>query len=694
MSKGLIHADVLEVRSLAAEWLRGRGLRICEGPLSPSQVSAGGESLVTGVGWLYLVTIRCRSENQGSHAQASVRLRGCWNGLLHGILALLLGVSVALIHQLLGEWTIDGVAWLVVCVLLLIAVFHWQGNGLAGRLARTELSFWDSARKRYDVESYTRVEGQLYRRRSRLLIELMFAGYVVVVLGVFLQMRGVVLALALCLPILVMIVADVSRGDDPAWHWRLWIVGNMSRWTCLMLFVIGMGVVLIALEGFMGLEMYKDPDAFTVRRAIAEGRLREIRPATADRLEADINGRLWDMSAPESTDGDPGRQKVRFIGNSIMCFLVIVVSVVCFVLVPFSGLLRSQGRWAPEIGERDARNGPYVPYLPEAWKRRVPRLLRGVIVFHAVFGSLVHVAATAFCIEGISYAFLGRTILWDQAANLWSWVFALSKILFGNSFGWRAGLFLVAAVSSPVLMMLGAFARRMLLSVLLTMRFRLIRRTNSKDHPQCFERIECFMENVCSREHISRPALWLTSCDDVVIRLRGVLLSRTAVLEISRGTVNLLDEDELNSVIAHELGHLSQGIRKVGLLKSLSSLALFPNHYLTLCLNWPASEIEADRFALSMTGNPEALRRAVLKISTAQMNCLRLTFGRRSADMVKRSGIKGGVLRRIRGALRIEYGSIRFFFGDRLLGYTHPYVSERLEAIGPPHGKTANESEG
>ncbi len=693
MSKGLIKANASQVQTMSLDWLKRRKLKISEGSVSESQGSEGKESCIKGVGAYCQAIIWFRPENQGCAAEIRVSPRAYWNAILHVTLFILLGWSLVLIHRLLDEWTISGVSLLILCAVLIISLFYWQNNRLSGKLARIERSFWELAESRHDIQQYTRAEGRLYRRKNRLLAELMFVCYLVVVGGMFLGFWGVVLILVLCVPILVMNVTDMSWGNDPLWHWRLWIMSTMGRWTFLMLFVFGMAPILIALETFMELKMYKDPESWSVKRAIAEGRFREIHPATAKQLEADVHDRLWDMSAPESTDAGQGQQRFRFLVNGISGFLVMVVSVVFFVLLPFRGMQKSHGRWAAEVGEKAARDGPNVPYLPKAWKRNIPRLLRCVIVFHALFGGLIHWAATAFCFEGISYAFWGRTVLWDQAANLWSWFFALPKILFGDSWGWYVGLLLVVVISSPVVLMLCAFVRRIFLKILLMIRFRLFRWTDSTNHSQCSERIESFNTSACSRESIRRPELWLTSSDDVVIQLRGMLLPGSAVLEISRGAVELLDEAELQSVVAHELGHVRQGIRKVGLLKLLSSLALFPNHYLTLCLGWSASEIKADRFALAATGNPGALCRAIVKISTAQMDCIRSSASLRSTVMNKKKGIIRGILRRIHKVLLIQYASMSFFFGDRLFGYAHPYVSERLEAIASFHREAANESE-
>lgn len=147
-------------------------------------------------------------------------------------------------------------------------------------------------------------------------------------------------------------------------------------------------------------------------------------------------------------------------------------------------------------------------------------------------------------------------------------------------------------------------------------------------------------------------------------------------MEISSGTIALLDDDELWAVVAHEIGHVKQGVWKVGILKLLSAVALFPNHYLTLCLNWAGDEMNADSIALTLTDNPQSLQRALVKISTAQIGYLQHNLSKPLATMAS-SGI--GLC--VKNALRIRYSAIRFFFGDSLFGYAHPFLSERLKAM-------------
>lgn len=108
--------------------------------------------------------------------------------------------------------------------------------------------------------------------------------------------------------------------------------------------------------------------------------------------------------------------------------------------------------------------------------------------------------------------------------------------------------------------------------------------------------INSFIKGVCPSKGIKTPEIILTANNSITIQLRWLALSSQAVIEISRGAIELLELEELKSVIAHELGHIRQGLWKIWALKTLSSLLLFPNHYLTVCVNWSKREIDAERF--------------------------------------------------------------------------------------------------
>ena len=136
----------------------------------------------------------------------------------------------------------------------------------------------------------------------------------------------------------------------------------------------------------------------------------------------------------------------------------------------------------------------------------------------------------------------------------------------------------------------------------------------------------------------------------------------------------MLSYQELAAVISHEIAHVRQGLWPITLLRALSCLAMFPNFYLTLCLDWADKEMDADRFAVAVTGDADALKRAIVKVSASQ-----LIYG--AALVPSHKGFWTRPIAMLRARWNSFMASLRFFFGDGLLGYTHPYLSDRLRVI-------------
>ncbi|MCK4998872.1 MAG: M48 family metalloprotease [Anaerohalosphaera sp.] len=135
----------------------------------------------------------------------------------------------------------------------------------------------------------------------------------------------------------------------------------------------------------------------------------------------------------------------------------------------------------------------------------------------------------------------------------------------------------------------------------------------------------------------------------------------------------MLEQKELAVAISHEIGHIKQGPWKISLLKILSSFALFPNYYLTLCIDWAKKEIDADRFAVMATQDPQSLKQALVKMSVAQIEHTTRQYGH--------DNMSAKLLKTFKNELRSIMISIKFFFGDSLFGYAHPFLSERLQEI-------------
>ncbi|TKJ38335.1 MAG: hypothetical protein CEE38_06140 [Planctomycetes bacterium B3_Pla] len=461
----------------------------------------------------------------------------------------------------------------------------------------------------------------------------------------------------------------------------------MARWTFLMVSTLATIPVLFALEFTQNLELYKPENRnLSVSQSFKQARFREITPATAKSLEEDAARRIQESVEYTSSSNHETKEEQASSRNIYLytycsgSLLIIVVMILFFVIMPFKRLfVKSHEIWRLEVGKNESLRGPFVPYLPMAWKWEMPLLFHVTVVFHCIFGGVTNLLAGVFCFDGLSYAVTGRTLLFEKNAHLWSWMFAFGKVLFGEASGQIIGQVLTVAVCLPFLTLLGTYIRRLTQSIFLMIRVQLTRLNWSKCKDSKLFFINTFIKEVCPTKGIKTPEIVLTANNSVTIQLRWLALSSQAVIEISRGAIELLELEELKSVIAHELGHIRQGLWNIWALKTLSSSLLFPNHYLTVCVNWSKREIDADQFALSLTKDPLPLKHALTKISTAQLSYLQATPARRKATRSL------SILRIFTGGMKDRWYkmlvSIRFFFGDGLLGYVHPCLPERLEAI-------------
>jgi Zn-dependent protease with chaperone function len=153
------------------------------------------------------------------------------------------------------------------------------------------------------------------------------------------------------------------------------------------------------------------------------------------------------------------------------------------------------------------------------------------------------------------------------------------------------------------------------------------------------------IRRVCAQHSIPEPRLGLINDDNPTAFTYGSLPS-TARLVVSQGLFNYLDDDEAATVYAHELGHIvhwdfaimtlastlvqityliytfvNDNVRGDGkVAKNLRNLALVAyvfyvaGSYLLLYLS-RVREYFADHFAAEITGNPNGLSRALVKIA-------------------------------------------------------------------------------
>jgi Zn-dependent protease with chaperone function len=147
------------------------------------------------------------------------------------------------------------------------------------------------------------------------------------------------------------------------------------------------------------------------------------------------------------------------------------------------------------------------------------------------------------------------------------------------------------------------------------------------------------------------------------------IFSTRAFITINKEIIKVLNEGEIIAIIAHEMSHIKYDMRKMEILKLMSRLALFPNFFLTIFLNYRKMEERADKFAIEVTKTKNDLKNALIKISTLSMFV--------GKDSNKRKNIKHKGM----NILNKIHVLNEFFFGEALIGYSHIGMIERLKEI-------------
>jgi len=168
-----------------------------------------------------------------------------------------------------------------------------------------------------------------------------------------------------------------------------------------------------------------------------------------------------------------------------------------------------------------------------------------------------------------------------------------------------------------------------------------------------------------------------TGRKDMVVSTKGNMFIKNAAIYIGEEAIKNLSIKELKAVIAHELGHIKHGLRKVEIYKFLSALALIPNSYLSLVLNPSILEFKADEFSVRATGDKDSLVSALVKTSVYNIE----NTGGNTFEKLGRILPRFLMPEKVVKGLERFVIFLNFLFGEALLGYAHPPLSLRLAHI-------------
>lgn len=178
--------------------------------------------------------------------------------------------------------------------------------------------------------------------------------------------------------------------------------------------------------------------------------------------------------------------------------------------------------------------------------------------------------------------------------------------------------------------------------------------------------------------HLCQYRVGLVLLDDPRCFARAYvsLLSRRQWIEISSAAIDLLDEEELGAIVAHELAHCVLGhTRDFATREWLGRFTLVGSTYMAAIFDSFGAELAADEEAIRRFGiAPRVLKRALLKLHLAAWI---------SAAQTSNEGLEPP-LRTLRTPSENEHwytAWLRLYRGEPPLAYWHPSVAERIERL-------------
>lgn len=337
----------------------------------------------------------------------------------------------------------------------------------------------------------------------------------------------------------------------------------------------------------------------------------------------------------------------------ILLDLVILIIMLNFFLIPFA---LTQGGWRKVATKLEPISIPDQAKKPKGIKLIFPRL---TIVFLFILMSALNWIALLFVVDTASVIITGKVLFFKQIETLYLWLYRLRVN--------RIALPLIVLFCIPYLATISLFISDLLSGI--------SRRLFSRDFEKQYVRIApSLMDTVnkISAKHKIRPPKI-----EVIAEAEAICSSKRAcrsTVKLSRGTLGILDLEEVKAVVIHEIYHLLHRARRLEICKLISRLGLLPNYYLALLFDLSNEEFEADKFVIEELGTDYAkyLSDALIKMDIN--NQLILEKSPRALDNTQR---KSSAHRKASKFISLS----GFIHGQNILGYIHPSIIQRIENL-------------
>ena len=548
--------------------------------------------------------------------------------------------------------------------------------------ARKEIEIWERIEEQHQCKKILPVDISLLGKEAETLLLGLF---LLLLWGYFLSLAPIV-AVTTGLLVLVALPYLVAYGlfrTNPFIQWRVQIL------RCIFSCATGLNFwplvyLTISYVGYIALALYATGVCDSPSSALAEASSKLnhatmfTRDATAPKmLVKEIGLKYVDRQAYELYPSSPkpleelrrrAASRLAFIRNVIVgaVLFMLVGEIIMIMLVPRN--------WQSALGKSGSVPAFRVPpimsskHRTELWQRA------SVGIFLSACG-LLNLISLFVSMEIIYFVFTGNCDPWQLSYTL-AWIsFPYSELV--STTGSQPHF----SEHCLALVVLFAFAVSPLVVPFLKS-LKLAKRSIKRlwewlNLPrQAYlppEKVQDAASRLSSKAGVPKPLVRLLPDSRIRLSIRKRLYQTRARLYISSGALHNLNADELETTLAHEIAHLQQGLFSIELARFLSWLFLFPNASLHSLFDFVEKELDADIRAMVLTGKREPLISALIKMSIGYQNLKRNYQSTRPSWRRLSS--------RLHSFIKGYHLFNEFLSGDVMVGYTHPYLTTRIEAI-------------
>lgn len=544
---------------------------------------------------------------------------------------------------------------------LLLLCYIWHQR-VRKKLLQFERSFWDFLETQYAMRILSPIEPTLLPSWADTFTILWIIGALIYLTSWFGTLLTTFAALVYADGMLRHIWR--KRTGDSHNLWKIRLLNFGETWTLLFNCIVYLALFMTLLNhvgftfGRSEFEIRSPADLFTVKR-INESFIRVTSDVEKENLQ--MFNALF-----EKRERGHFERKIVFA-----CFLFpISISLLLYLRKSLKSFFQAPENWTNTSLFTSA--GMHTPFFNEPSHGK--RFSRSAIFFHCLYGALIHFIGIVLIIEGVTYVFSKRSLIFKESSVFFSWLFTASVDVLGVIAGNLYSTGLILALSFPAFFYaIGAMRR---VKSALYQHFYLRKHSFAKEEQSKVGAILDFANRVCGESGLVSPRFIFVPESRFRVFIKSGLFGRQGKLYISEGVLKNLTDKELIAVVAHELGHLKNDARKIQWLSALSTIMLFPNCYLTLILDTRTFETAADRFAVSTSGDAQSLVSALVKLAVLTIGHSAEGMRETIADRLNDLGYK-----RVASLLNSFWNSMEFFWREEPLAYSHPPLDVRIANI-------------